>query len=87
MTDRQKARRRRLQARIAALTRASTPGYDGAEATRKATSAFWDRLDHEVDPESKLDPADRRERAKKLWQARMCQAKLEKLKRSRRKAA
>lgn len=38
--------------------------YDSREITKAARQAFLDRLDREVDPEGKLDPAERARRAK-----------------------
>lgn len=74
---------RTLRARIAALDRATAPGYDGARATTPATTGYWARYAAQVDPAEQLPPAERTRRAKAAWQADMLRGKLKK----RRKAA
>lgn len=75
---------RALRARITNLERIATPGYDGKAATAQARDGYWRKLDAEVDPDGALDPAERRRRAKALFQARMARGKLAKAKARRR---
>jgi hypothetical protein len=37
--------------------------HDGREITKPARQAFWDRFEREVDPDGRLDPAERARRA------------------------
>lgn len=53
---------RKLRAQIAAHTRWSRED-DRAGATEKARTAFLERFEREVDPDCKLDPAERSRRA------------------------
>lgn len=52
---------RSQRARIAALARHSRT--DGATATQAARDAFLSRFERQVDPEGRLDPAERARRA------------------------
>lgn len=67
---------RSLIARIAASERVARPGYDGRKATEAARSAQWAKYIEQVDPEGVLSEAERERRAKHLWTADMCRAKL-----------
>lgn len=55
------ASQRTQRARIAANTRWSQ--QDGTAGTEAARSAFMARFDREVDPDGRLDPAERHRRA------------------------
>jgi hypothetical protein len=58
-------KQRALIAQIATAERWSRLGPEERRAaTKKATTAFSDRFERQVDPEGVLDPADRAERAR-----------------------
>ena len=75
-----------IAGRIAANKRVATPGYDGRQATRPATTAYWQKLEAEVDPEGRLPPGERLARAKKLFLVKMDEGKLKKAQSQLRKA-
>lgn len=71
-----KKRLQTMRARRAAYLKTTQPGYDGAEATRAARAASWQRLEAEVDPEGALSAEERRKRAVRLWQAKMYEGRI-----------
>lgn len=83
--DRLQAARKRLKtlrAKAAARKRVAAPGYDGRKATQACRAGFWARLMAEVDPTQELPEHERLDKAKVLFQARMYEAKADKLARS-----
>lgn len=89
LTPKQKALRQRIavmSGRIGGVSRTLRPGYDGREATKPATEAYWARLEAEVDPDGVMSADKRRREAKKLWRLRMEQAQLKRAQAQMRKA-
>jgi hypothetical protein len=89
LSPQRKALRQRiasLSGKVGAARRQSKPGYSGLEATRPATEAFWTKRMDRVDPNHALMPDERMRLAKKLWQAEMNLAKLQRAQAELRKA-
>jgi hypothetical protein len=76
---------RSMRARIAALTRVSSPSYDPHEATAAAERGKWAKYEALVDPSGSLAPPERRRRATAAWQADMTRARYRKSRAAKRK--
>jgi hypothetical protein len=89
LTPKQRALRQRiasLSGRIGATARTMKEGYDGKEAMRPATEAYWLKLEAECDPRHELGADERRAKAKKLWQTRMLAGQLKRAQKALKKA-
>jgi hypothetical protein len=85
MIDRKQAARKRLKtlrAKAAARKRVARPDYDPRKATQACRAGYWLKLMQEVDPAGELTEDMRLEKAKVLFQAKMDEAKANKLARS-----
>lgn len=77
---------RSMRARIAALSRVSSPTYDPHQATAAAERGKWAKYERQVDPDCTLSLDERRRRAVSAWQADMARARYQKSRtRSKRK--
>jgi hypothetical protein len=57
--------------------------HDPLETTAAAHAALWARYEAQADPDQRLDPAERRRRARHLMQADLARGRLAKLKQQR----
>ena len=69
---------RSMRARIAALTRVSSPDYDPHQATAAAERGKWAKYELQVDPEGCLPPDERNRGALAAWKLDMTRARYRK---------
>lgn len=89
LSPRRKALRSRiasLAGRVGAASRIAKAGYDGKEATKPASAAYWNKLMDQCDPQHELEPDERMAKAKQLWQLNMQKAQLKRARAALRKA-
>lgn len=69
---------RSLRARIASLTRISSPDYDPKLATKAANEGKWRKYEAQVDPDNRLPISERHAKAIAAWRADMLKGRLKK---------